>query len=104
VRGTREARGAGSSAALRCSNGGCVENSANSPFLSVMPSVRTDSGSEDASLVPDSLRSAFTIGNGVPRYCAEPRSARNSRCRENQATISDATSPNTIWHTITVTK
>ena len=49
-------------------------------------------------------RSASTIGVGEPRYCAEPASARNSRWRENQATIIEARMPSTICSTITVMK
>ena len=52
--------------------------------------------------VPASLRSALIIGLGVPRYCAEPRSARNSRCRENHITIMLARMPSTSCAMITV--
>jgi hypothetical protein len=46
--------------------------------------------------------SAPIIGRGVPRSCAEPASARNSRWRENQNTMIEASIPNTIWLANTV--
>ena len=46
----------------------------------------------------------LTIGDGVPRNFAEPASARNSRSRENHATIIDARIPSTICATMTVMK
>ncbi|MNC90965.1 hypothetical protein D3C83_71310 [compost metagenome] len=53
---------------------------------------------------PPRRESAFTIGCGEPSRLAEAASARNSRWRENQATIIEANSPSTIWETMTVTK
>src|SRR5699024_5911652 len=41
------------------------------------------------------------IGCGEPSNLAEPASARNSRCLENQATTIDASIPNTTSQTIT---
>ena len=54
------------SAAMRCSIGGCVENSAMMPALSVMPEAWIDCGSAPGSS-PPSRRSALTIGPGAPR-------------------------------------
>ena len=67
-----------------------------------MPNEANACGSELGSK-PPSLVNAFTIGCGLPTSFADPASARNSRCRENQATIIEAAKPNTIWQTMTVT-
>ena len=53
---------------------------------------------------PPRRESASTIGCGEPSRLAEAASARNSRRRENQATIIEANRPSTICDTITVTK
>ena len=54
------------SAAIRCSIGGCVENSAMIPALSVMPEAWIDCGRAPGSS-PPSRRSALIIGVGAPR-------------------------------------
>ena len=79
------------------------EKSAMKPALSVMPNAFIAFGSSPGS-TPPRRRSALTIGVGEPRNCAEPASARNSRWRENHATMIDASTPNTICSTMTVMK
>ena len=74
---------------MRSSMGGCVENSAMNPPLLVMPLAAIDCGSAPGSS-PPKRDSALTIGVGEPSNCAEAASARNSRRRENQATIKEA--------------
>ena len=71
------------------------------PGLSLMPSAAIDSGNVAGS-TPPSLASALCIGKALPNSLAEPASARNSRWREYQATISDAPMPSTICYPSTV--
>ena len=86
---------------MRASIGGCVAKICASPDSLEMPNAFTESGRPPVCR-PPSRRSAAIIGCGVPSSLAEPRSARNSRSRENQATIAEARMPNTIWETIIV--
>ncbi len=51
---------------------------------------------------PPRRASACCIGTGLPISLAAPASARNSRWRENQATMIEASRPNRISQTITV--
>ena len=83
------------SAAMRASIGGWVENSAAKPGLSLIPDAAIDFGNSPGS-IPPRRASAFTIGSVLPSSFAEPASARNSRWRENQATMIDASKPNTV--------
>src|SRR2546427_6104589 len=90
------------SAAIRASIGGCDANSASRPPPPlVMPGDDSDGGSAPPSR-PPRRASAWIIGCGEPSKRAEPASARNSRSRENHATITDAMMPKTIWQTMTV--
>src|SRR5581483_449340 len=91
------------SARIRSSIGGCEANSAIQPDdEGAMPNADIDCGSSPCSSAPRRW-SAWIMGWGPSRR-AEPASARNSRRRENQATMSEARTPNTIWNAITVTK
>ncbi len=67
-----------------------------------MPEAFSDDGKAPG-CSPPRRASACCIGTVLPRSLAEPASARNSRWRENQATMIEATRPNTISQTNTVT-
>lgn len=82
--------------------GGCVEKRAMRLGLSLMPDAWIDFGSSPGSTRPR-LANALIMLLGCPMYPAAPASARNSRWRENQATIMEARMPNTIWQTMEVT-
>jgi hypothetical protein len=88
---------------MRCSIGGWLENSAISPLgMPVMPIACTVLGSSPGVRPPRRAR-AFIIGCGRPIMSAAPRSARNSRWRENQATMIAASAPSTMSSTMVVT-
>ena len=87
---------------MRCSIGGWVENSApQPPPLPEIPDAAIDEGSAPGAR-PPRRASACCIGTDDPSSLAEPASARNSRWRENQATMIEARMPNTISQTNTV--
>ena len=73
------------------------------PGLSLIPAIAIDLGNSPG-VRPPRRDKAWIIGVALPTYCAEPASARNSRWRENQATMIEAAIPNTISQAITVTK
>src|SRR6478752_2043442 len=63
---------------MRDSMGGWLEKSAIQPGRSVMPNAFMPSGSWPGS-TPPRRRSALTIGDGDPTYCAELAPAREPR-------------------------
>ena len=71
---------------MRSSMGGWLEKRAMIPGLSEMPEDWNAFGSSPGSS-PPRRRNAETMGLGVPRNAAAPASARNSRWRENHATM-----------------
>ena len=70
-------------------------------MLPAMPEVARPDGSGSGFRPPRRCKAAIML-RGLPSSLAEPASARNSRFRENQATMTLARTPNTIWLTITV--
>ena len=88
---------------MRSSIGGCVENSAMMPLgRPLMPIACTVFGISPGSS-PPRRASAPIIGSLRPISCAAPASARNSRCRENQATMIAASTPSRMSMTTVVT-
>ena len=83
---------------MRSSIGGWVENSAMKPRLVGDAEAADRLAAARPARGRPGARSALIIGCGEPRYAREPASARNSRWRENQATMMEARMPNTIWH------
>jgi len=67
-------------------------------WLCLMPWASKACGSSPDCRPPRRAR-ALIIGRLSWRSCAEPASARNSRWRENQATIIEARMPSRIWDT-----
>ena len=74
---------------MRASIGGWVANSAMKPGLVGNAEARQRLWAARRAGSPPRRASACIIGCGVPRYLALPASARNSRWRENQATMID---------------
>ena len=82
---------------------GWLENSAIMLLgLSLMPMAAMDLGSSPGSNPPRRAR-ALIIGSLRPINATAPASARNSRWRENQATMMAASTPSTMSSTMVVT-
>ena len=81
---------------MRASIGGWLANSSIHAGRPAMPAVATFCGSSPASS-PPRRRSAPTMGWALPISCAAPASARNSRWRENHATMMLASTPKTNY-------
>jgi hypothetical protein len=90
-------------AARRCAASmlGWLANSAIQPGPPAMPELARLFGSGSTAHAAQA-RSALIIGRGEPIRLAAPASARNSRWRENQATMMLARTPNRMSQTITV--
>ncbi len=87
--------------AIRSSIGGWVENSLPTP--DVMPKAWMLLGNSPGTM-PPRRASALIMGCLRPSRLAEPASARNSRWRENQATMMAATKPSRMSSTMVVTQ